>query len=70
MTPEDYLKLPYTYILVWDEDTQTWAGKVKELPGCFAQGDSWEIMWILRFAARDWIAAALDLGQEIPAPEN
>lgn len=69
MTPEEYLRKPYTYCLTWDEESQTWAGKVLEFPGCFAQGDAWTIIWNLKRAARDWIAAALDLGQEIPEPE-
>jgi predicted RNase H-like HicB family nuclease len=69
--PEEYLKRPYHYILVWDEESQTWAGKVKELPGCLAQGESWAFTMVrLRSAALDWIAAALDLGQEIPGVEG
>ena len=69
MTPEEYLKRPYTFCSVWDEESRTWTGTVKEFPGCIAQGDSWSIVWKLRIAARDWISAAQDLGQEIPEPE-
>jgi len=68
MTPEEYMKRPYHFILVWDEESHTWSGKIKEFPGCFAQGDGWSIVFKLRHAALDWIAAALDLGQEIPEP--
>jgi len=68
MTPEEYLKRPYTFCSVWDEESRTWTGTVKEFPGCIAQGDSWSIVWKLRIAARDWIEAAQDLGQDIPEP--
>lgn len=70
MTPEEYMELPYTYCLLWDSESRTWSGKIKEFPGCFAQGDGWEIVFKLRRAARDWIAAAQGLGQKIPEPEE
>lgn len=69
MNPEDYLKRPYTFCLVWDEESQTWAGTVKEFPGCFAQGVRNLILVRLWWAAIDWIAAAQGLGQDIPEPE-
>ena len=71
MTPEEYLKRPYHFILVWDDESKTWTGTVREFPGCIAQGYSvmgvCENLW---HAALDWIAAALDLGQKIPEPEE
>ena len=69
MTPAEYLKKPYHYVLVWDEESQTWTGTVKEFPGCISQGDTRTVLGKLYKAAEDWIAAALDLGQEIPEPE-
>jgi hypothetical protein len=27
MTPEEYIKRPYTYTLIWDEESQLWFGK-------------------------------------------
>ncbi len=65
-----YIARPYHFVLVWDEESLTWSGSVKEFPGCFAQGDSLNIIGRLDEAAQDWIAAALDLGQEIPEPEE
>ena len=71
MTPEEYLKRPYTYCLVWDEETETYTGLIKEFPGCLSQGDSvLSTMVSLNDAALDWIAAAQDLGQAIPEPEE
>ena len=71
MTPEEYLKLPYTFCLVWDEESQTFTGTVKEFPGCVAQEDTpYRVFEDLWDAALDWIAAAIDQGQEIPEPEE
>lgn len=70
MKPIEYLRRPYHYILVYDEDSQTWTGTVKEFPGCITQNlTASDTMEDLVDAAEDWIAAALDLGQEIPEPE-
>lgn len=69
MTPAEYLKLPYTFCLIWDEESKTWTGTVQEFPGCIAQSEYIdEILMSIREAARDWVAAALELGQEIPEP--
>ena len=68
MTPEKYMRLPYTYCLIWDEKSRTWAGKILEFPGCIAQGKTGpETLKSLYRVALSWIAAALDLGQTIPA---
>ena len=69
MTPAEYLKRPYSWCLVWDTESKTWTGRILEFPGCIAQADSADILLMdLKQAAHDWIAAALDLGQEIPEP--
>jgi hypothetical protein len=72
MTPEEYLKKPYTFQFRYDKDSDTWTGTVKEFPGCVGQfddDDTDEIsgMWNI---ARDWIVATLYFGQEIPEPEG
>ena len=69
MTPAEYLRRPYHWCLVWDTESKTWTGRILEFPGCIAQADSADILLSdLKQAALDWIAAALDLGQEIPDP--
>lgn len=70
MTPAEYLKKPYHFILVWDEESRTWTGTIKEFPGCINQKSHWtDTLEGLYWAARDWITAALDQGQKIPEPE-
>jgi antitoxin HicB len=65
---EEYLKGPYTYILVPDE-MGGYAAEILEFPGCFAEGETAnEAMKALDRAAAAWIRAALAQGQEIPPP--
>ena len=65
--PEDYLKLPYSRILIPDEGS--YAAEILEFPGCFAQGETPnEAMANLEKAALSWIQVALSQEQEIPAP--
>ncbi len=65
---EEYLKEPYTHILVPD-DMGGYAAEILEFPGCFAEGETAnEAMKALDRAAAAWIRAALAQGQEIPPP--
>lgn len=68
-TPEEYLKLPYSRVIIPDIQTGTFTGKVLELPGCITEGDTIpETYANLEDAALSWIEAALELGQEVPPP--
>jgi len=69
--PEEYLKEPYSRILIPDEESETYTALILEFPGCIAQGDTpQEAYEHLEDAAKDWIEAALDLKQEIPSPSQ
>jgi predicted RNase H-like HicB family nuclease len=64
----EYLRAPYARILMPESDG-TFTAEILEFPGCLAQGDTApEALSNLEAAARGWIAAALEQGQEIPAP--
>ena len=66
---ENYLKKPYSRILIPDDESGTFTAEVLEFPGCIAQGDTaQEAYERLEEAAKAWIEAALELGQEIPPP--
>jgi len=68
---EKYLKEPYSRVLIPDEESGTYTAVILEFPGCIAQGDTpQEAYEHLEDAAKDWIAAALDLKQEIPSPSQ
>lgn len=69
--PEEYLKEPYSRILIPDEESGTYTALILELPGCIAQGNTpQEAYENLEDAAKDWIEAALGLKQEIPSPSQ
>lgn len=66
---EEYLKRPYTRILIPDDESNTFTAEILEFPGCIAQGDTAkEVYERLEDAARAWVEAALALGQEVPPP--
>lgn len=64
----EYLKKPYSRILIPIGDG-TYFAEIMEFPGCFAEGQTPnEAYTNLEQVAESWIEAALDQGQEIPAP--
>ena len=66
-TPDDYLRLPYSRVLIPDEGS--YAAEILEFPGCFSQGETPdEAITNLEKAARSWIQVALAQGLEIPEP--
>lgn len=68
MKAEEYLKQPYTRILIADQEGG-YSAEILEFPGCFAQGDSPdETMRNLDEAAVSWIEACQEQGSEIPEP--
>lgn len=67
----DYLKKPYTRVLIPDEESGTFTARILEFTGCIAQGDNpAEAYERLEVAAESWIEAALEMGQEIPEPAS
>lgn len=66
--PEDYLKEPYSRVLLPEEDGR-FSAEILEFPGCFAQGDNPnEAFNNLEVTARSWIEASLEQGLDIPPP--
>jgi predicted RNase H-like HicB family nuclease len=69
--PEDYMKEPYSRVVIPDLETGTFTALISEFPGCIAQGASLEEAYTkLEAVAVSWIQAALDLGQTIPSPAS
>lgn len=64
----DYLKEPYTRVLIPEEEGG-YSAEILEFPGCYSCGDTAdEAMANLEEAAISWIEASLEQGHEIPAP--
>jgi len=69
VTAEEYLKLPYTRLLIPDKESGTFTAEIVEFPGCIAQGNTAEEAYeSLEKVAKSWIEASLDLGQQVPSP--
>jgi antitoxin HicB len=69
-TPEDYLSLPYEIEVKRNEDG-TYFARVKELPGCMTEADTFaEVEEMIRDAMAAWIEVALEEGIPIPEPRS
>lgn len=70
-TVDEYLRLPYTIEVFRDndEDNPGWVARVRELPGCITQGDTFqELGGMIDDAMRGWMETAIADGQAIPEP--
>jgi predicted RNase H-like HicB family nuclease len=68
-TVDYYMTLPYTVIVTRPPEGGLFAS-VKELKGCWADGDTWEELGKdLELVMRTWFEIALEDGATIPEPE-
>lgn len=59
----------YEVIIYWSEEDQAFIAEVPELPGCMADGKTYEAALKLknvRQMSREWLQTAKELGREIP----
>jgi predicted RNase H-like HicB family nuclease len=69
-SPEDYLKEPYSRVITPEEEGG-YSAEILEFPGCYSQGETIEETYRnIEEAAKNWIEAALAMGQEIPLPSS
>ncbi len=65
------MSIKYELIIYWSDKDQTFVVEVPELPGCMADGDTYE--QAVANASRvigEWIETATDLGRPIPEPKG
>src|ERR1700683_5469293 len=68
MEPREIMKRPYARVLTPEPDGE-YTAEIMEFPNCVASGDSAvNALANLEDVAVDWIAAALEQGQDIPGP--
>ena len=61
----------YEVIIYWSEDDQAYVAEVPELPGCMADGASYqEALTNVEIIIAEWIETAKELGRAIPAPKG
>jgi antitoxin HicB len=64
-----YLSLPYTIEIIPDVDEGGYVARVRELPGCLTQADTWdELLMMIEEAKTGWLEVALEHEHPIPEP--
>lgn len=61
----------YEVILYWSEQDQAFIAEVPELPGCAADGETYqEALAAAEVVIKEWIETAEQMGRPIPAPKG
>ncbi|MDA0746947.1 MAG: type II toxin-antitoxin system HicB family antitoxin [bacterium] len=63
--------IKYELIIYWSEEDQAFVVEVPELPGCIADGETYEeAVKNVRQVIEEWIETAQELGRPIPKPRG
>ena len=61
----------YEVIIYWSDEDQAFIGEVPELPGCAADGATYqEAIANVEVVIREWMETAKELGRPIPEPKG
>ena len=61
----------YEIIIYWSEEDQAFIAEVPELPGCAADGTTYqEALANVQVIIMEWIETAKELGRPIPQPKG
>ena len=61
----------YEIILYWSREDQAFIAEVPELPGCAADGATYqEALASVEIVIREWIETASELGRPVPIPRG
>ena len=61
----------YELIIYWSEEDQVFIAEVPELPGCMADGASYqEALNNVEVVIQEWIETAKEMGRPIPNPRG
>lgn len=61
----------YEIILYWSQRDQAFIAEVPELPGCAADGGTYqEALANVEVVIREWIETARELGRPVPEPRG
>lgn len=65
------MQIRYEMIICWSEEDQAFIVEVPELPGCAADGATYqEAVQNAEIIIQEWIETAKDLGRSIPEPKG
>jgi predicted RNase H-like HicB family nuclease len=61
----------YEVIIYWSEEDQAFIAEVPELPGCAADGQTYqEALANAEVVTQEWLETARELGRPVPAPKG
>ena len=61
----------YEIILYWSERDAAYIAEVPELPGCVADGATYQLaLAAVEVVIEEWILTARELGRDVPAPKH
>ena len=61
----------YELIIYWSEEDQCYVVEIPELPGCMADGETYErAIKNAQIVISEWIDTAQKIGREIPQPRG
>jgi predicted RNase H-like HicB family nuclease len=64
-------EIRYELIIYWSAEDQAFLVQVPELPGCIADGSSYqEAVANAEVVIREWIETARELGRPVPEPRG
>lgn len=65
------MSIRYELIIYWSDDDQAFVVQVPELPGCMADGETYEqAVANAQRVIEEWIETARELGRPIPEPKG
>ena len=63
--------IKYELVRWWSNEDQAFVVEVPELPGCMADGPTYEdALSNVKTVIQEWIEAARELGREVPEPRG
>jgi len=63
--------IKYELIIYWSDEDHAFIVEVPELPGCMADGDTYELAVAnVKIVIEQWIETARELGKPIPEPKG
>jgi predicted RNase H-like HicB family nuclease len=65
------MKFRYEIILYWSEEDQAFIAEVPDLPGCIADGETYQqALQYLEIIMKEWVEIAQKLKWTIPEPKQ
>jgi predicted RNase H-like HicB family nuclease len=65
------MSIKYELIIYWSDEDQSFIVEVPELPGCMADGETYEQAVLnAKAVIEEWIKTARELGRQVPEPKG